>query len=88
MKGLRNLNELVEKIKDLIFEYKEKKVGELNLNSNIDYEIYKECEWVSNHIADILGELDATIDCYVEQASEPSDYEQRYLEDERSRHDI
>ena len=88
MKGLKKLNELVEKIKDLIFEYKEKKVGELNLNSNIDYEIYKECEWVSNHIADILGELDQTIDCYVEQSSEPSDYEQRYLEDERSRHDI
>ena len=67
------MNELKEKIKDLIQEYKDKKVGNLNLNIDIDFEIQRETDNVTQIIIDRLEELDETIDDYV--TDEPSDYE-------------
>lgn len=75
------MNDLIEKIKDLIEEYKDAKVGNIELDSDTDFEIHKEVEKTSEIIVDHLEELGETIDAYIETMNEPSDYENDLAED-------
>lgn len=80
------MKDLKQSILDLIEDYKERKVGQINLDSDTDFEIYNELKKTARDINELLDELDETIDELVEQASEPSDYENDLAEDNIARY--
>ena len=79
------MKELKEDIVNAFDNYKYRKVGKANISDDTDFEIYKEIDYVINRFNYYIDELDSTIDAIMEDANEPSLYEQDLLEDERQR---
>ena len=69
-KKMSTLEEYKELIADLVEEFKEKKIGEIDVDIDTDYEIHKEVEWNTKCILEHLEELDETIDSYIEDMNE------------------
>lgn len=79
------MKELKEDIINAFDIYKDRKVGRANISKDTDFEIYKEIDYVVKRLMNDIEELDSTIDAIIEDANEPSLYEQDLLEDERQR---
>ena len=80
------MKDLIEIIADAIHDYKDKKIGQLDLDSDTDFEIYKMVLGSIDKIKEVLEELDEDIDTTIEQISEPSDYDYDLEQDNIQRH--
>lgn len=79
------MEELKEKIADAIDEYKDRKIQEIDVDPDTDFDIFKEKQRTVGRIYDLLEDLDAEIDDLIEQMNEPSLYEQDMARDDQSR---
>ena len=69
------MKDLIEKILDLLEEYKDKKIGNIEIDTDTDFEIHKQIEYAGKMILEVVDQLDEDIDTMIEQMNEPSDTE-------------
>ena len=70
------MKDLIETISDEIYDYfLDKKIGNIDLDKDTEFEIYKSVEYYVKKIKEDLEELNDEIDTTIEQTLEPSDYE-------------
>lgn len=67
------LKELKEDIESLLDDYKTKKLQNIEVDNDTDYEIYKRIEWATKCISEELNEMDEDIDIYIEDMSQPKE---------------
>lgn len=76
------MNELKNIIASAIDDWKFKKLSNIEVDPETDYEIFKTTTKAINHICEELDELNEDIDYLVETMNEPSDYEAWKMEDD------
>lgn len=69
------MKELKGTIHDLIYEYFERKIADIEIDEDTKYEIWKAVTRLTNTIEEKLEDTNEEIDEMIEQLSEPSDYE-------------
>lgn len=79
------MKDLKEYIADAIEEWRFKKIGDIELDTDTDFEIHREVQSTIQDIYEKLEDLEDEIDNLVEQMNEPSDYEYDIAEDYKTR---
>lgn len=79
------VKDLEETIADAIDVYLQNKKGEIEVDEDTDFEIYKMIERSKRIINEELESLDEDIDTTLEQMNEPSDYENDLKQDDFAR---
>ena len=69
------MKDLLEKIDDILEQYRYEKLNQIEVDDNTEFEIYKRIESVSKSIKEDLKDLDEDIDTLVEEMNEESDYD-------------
>lgn len=69
------MNELKNNITSAIEDWKYKKLSDIDIDPNTDFEIFKEINKCLGRIIDELEDLNDIIDSLIETMNEPSDYE-------------
>ena len=64
---------LKEDIESLLDDYKTKKLGDIQVDSDTDYDIHKCIEWATKCISEQLDEMDEDIDIYIEDMNQPKE---------------
>lgn len=79
------MKDLKEYLMDAIEDWRYRKLSNIELDSDTDFEIHQEVQSTIKEICEKLKDLEDDIDSLVEQMSEPSNYEFDMEEDERTR---
>lgn len=80
------MKDLKETIKDLIHDYIERKIAEIEVDEDTDFRIYKLVDNYYSKICDKLDDLEDDVDTEIEQMNEKSDYENDLDEDNAARY--
>lgn len=75
--------DLIGRIETALDQYQYEKYGHIELDDETSQGIFNECKRFLEHIKEDIEDLDATIDEYIEDMNQPSNYEFDCREDDK-----